>query len=74
MQNSAKKAEILKKISFDDFHKFSMRHIGPHENEQKEMLKTLDLNSLDELVSKTIPASIRLKKAIDVQELSLIHI
>ena len=68
MQKPAKKAEILKKITFDDFHKFSMRHIGPAENEQKEMLKALDLNSLDELVSKTIPASIRLQKSIDVQE------
>jgi glycine dehydrogenase len=68
MQNPAKKAEIQKKISFDDFHKFSMRHIGPTEKDQKEMLKTLDLNSLDELVSKTIPASIRLEKPIQVQE------
>jgi glycine dehydrogenase len=67
MQNTAKKAEILKKISFDDFHNFPMRHIGPSEIEQKEMLKTLDLNSLDELVSKTIPASIRLQKPIDVE-------
>ena len=68
MQNTAKKAEILKKILFDDFYKFSMRHIGPTENDQKEMLKALDLNSLDELISKTVPASIRLQKPIEVQE------
>jgi glycine dehydrogenase len=68
MQKASKKADILKKISFDDFYKFSMRHIGPTEIEQKEMLKALDLNSLDELVRKTVPASIRLQKPIEVQE------
>jgi glycine dehydrogenase len=66
MQISHKKAEILKNISFNDFHSFSMRHIGPSEKEQKEMLKALDLNSLDELISQTIPESIRIKKEIHV--------
>jgi glycine dehydrogenase len=66
MQNTGKKAEILEKISFDDFQTFSMRHIGPSEKEQKELLKALDLNSLDDLVSKTIPESIRIEKEIQV--------
>jgi glycine dehydrogenase len=66
MQKTSKKAEILAKISFNDFQTFSMRHIGPSENEQKELLKTLDLKSLDELVLKTIPISIRLEKEIQV--------
>ena len=69
MQNTSKKAEILEKISFGDLHNFSMRHIGPSENEQKEMLKTLDLKSLDELVSKTVPPSIRIKKPLEIEEI-----
>jgi glycine dehydrogenase len=37
---------------------FIERHIGPDENEKKEMLKTIGLNSVDELIRLTIPASI----------------
>ncbi len=59
MQTIGKKAEILQKIEWADFHTFSMRHIGPPEKEQKEMLNALDLNSLDELIAQTVPASIR---------------
>ena len=69
MENPSKKAEILTKISFNDFHKFSMRHIGPSDDEQKEMLKTLDLKSLDELIAKTVPASIRVRAPIQVEEI-----
>ncbi len=46
-----------------------MRHIGPDENEQKEMLNALDLNSLDDLVLKTVPESIRIQKPIQVEEI-----
>ncbi len=67
MQKQSKKAEISQKISFNDFHSFSMRHIGPAENEQKEMLKALDLKSLDELIDRTVPAAIRTKKALNVE-------
>lgn len=41
---------------------FAGRHIGPNEADSKEMLKTIGLDSLDELIDKTVPASIRLKK------------
>ena len=37
---------------------FSVRHIGPDENEISTMLETLGLSSLDELVQKTVPAEI----------------
>jgi glycine dehydrogenase len=69
MENTSKKAEILGKIQFGEFYNFSMRHIGPEEKDQKEMLKTLDLNSLDELVAKTVPDSIRVKNEIKVEEI-----
>lgn len=37
---------------------FSTRHIGPSSDEQNQMLKSLELKSLDELISRTIPKSI----------------
>ena len=39
---------------------FTQRHIGPNEEEAAEMLKIIGVNSLDELIEKTIPADIRL--------------
>ncbi|HAV40443.1 MAG TPA: glycine dehydrogenase (aminomethyl-transferring), partial [Aquificaceae bacterium] len=39
---------------------FVLRHIGPRENEVKEMVATIGVQSLDELIDKTIPADIRL--------------
>ncbi|HEX2684247.1 MAG TPA: hypothetical protein VHL77_09955, partial [Ferruginibacter sp.] len=40
---------------------FSGRHIGPNETESREMLKTIGVNDLDELIDRTVPAAIRLK-------------
>jgi len=40
---------------------FAGRHIGPNESEASLMLKTIGIRSLDELIDKTIPASIRSK-------------
>ena len=37
---------------------FSQRHIGPSEEEQKQMLDDLGLSNLDELVRKIVPDSI----------------
>jgi len=37
---------------------FIRRHIGPGEPQIKEMLKTVGVKSLDELIEKTVPASI----------------
>ncbi len=39
---------------------FRSRHIGPNEAEAKQMLKTINLPSLNDLIDKTIPSSIRL--------------
>ncbi len=46
---------------FDDFEAFQDRHIGPSEDEVEQMLATLGLRSLEELVEKTVPAAIRLQ-------------
>ncbi len=42
---------------------FSRRLVGPNEAQQKEMLQTIGVSSIEELVEQTIPASIRLKEA-----------
>ncbi|MBT8316558.1 MAG: aminomethyl-transferring glycine dehydrogenase [Lutibacter sp.] len=39
---------------------FVLRHIGPSENEVNEMVKTIGVSSVDELIDKTIPSDIRL--------------
>jgi glycine dehydrogenase len=45
---------------------FIPRHIGPNEHDTNKMLKKIGVNSLDELIDKTVPASIRMKKALNI--------
>ena len=45
---------------------FFGRHIGPNEQETAQMLKTIGLSSLDELITHTVPASIRIKDKLKV--------
>jgi glycine dehydrogenase len=45
---------------------FVQRHIGPAADETHSMLKALKVNTLDELIEQTVPASIRMKKALDL--------
>ena len=40
---------------------FAGRHIGPNEHETAQMLKTIGIRSVAELIDRTIPASIRSK-------------
>lgn len=40
---------------------FQGRHIGPNSADTKQMLATIGAGSLDELISKTVPDSIRIK-------------
>lgn len=47
---------------------FALRHIGPSETDQKQMLDALGLDSLDQLIYETIPDDIRLKKELDLDE------
>ena len=59
----------IKKISRlrMDTTSFALRHIGPNSNEQKAMLNTIGVTSIEQLVSETIPAGIRLKKDLDLK-------
>lgn len=46
---------------------FALRHIGPSSQEQKDMLNTIGVDSIDQLISETIPAGIRLEKDLDLE-------
>ena len=39
---------------------FIPRHIGPNDADTKAMLKTIGAGSIKELISKTVPSSIRM--------------
>ncbi|MDP4208806.1 MAG: aminomethyl-transferring glycine dehydrogenase [Bacteroidota bacterium] len=45
---------------------FVSRHNGPRENEVALMLKKIGVDSLDELIDKTVPEQIRLRKPLDL--------
>ncbi|MFN8208353.1 MAG: aminomethyl-transferring glycine dehydrogenase [Bacteroidales bacterium] len=47
---------------------FVDRHIGPGSMDLSEMLKTIGVSSLDELIDRTVPAPIRLKKMSGLSE------
>lgn len=51
-------------INLDFQEAFRQRHISPDATETKEMLETIQADSLEQLISETIPASIRLSKAL----------
>ena len=46
---------------------FALRHIGPSPLEQKAMLNTIGVTSIEQLVSETVPADIRLEKDLDLE-------
>lgn len=46
--------------------KFEGRHIGPNAHQIEEMLKVVKAKSVDEVIDQTIPANIRLKKALNL--------
>lgn len=45
---------------------FALRHIGPRENDLPQMLETIGVNSLDQLIYETVPDDILLKKALSL--------
>jgi glycine dehydrogenase len=46
---------------------FLVRHLGPREHEISEMLKVINVDSLDELIEQTIPQSIRNKQQVHME-------
>ena len=47
---------------------FSNRHIGPNSSELEIILKTIGVESVEELLNQTIPDNIRLNKNLDIPE------
>ena len=47
---------------------FASRHVGPRPEEVERMLKVIGVSSMDELIDKTIPAQIRLKEPLQMDE------
>ncbi|WP_299125648.1 aminomethyl-transferring glycine dehydrogenase [uncultured Winogradskyella sp.] len=47
---------------------FALRHIGPNSDEQKAMLNSIGVTNIEQLVSETIPAGIRLEKDLDLDD------
>jgi glycine dehydrogenase len=45
---------------------FQRRHMGPDENQTNEMLSTIGVSSLNELVNRTVPPAIRMKKDLNI--------
>ena len=46
---------------------FALRHIGPRETDLQHMLKTVGVDSLEQLVYETLPDDIRLKAPLDLE-------
>jgi len=47
---------------------FIKRHIGPNAQDTQKMLDRIGIKSIDELIEKTIPSTIRSKKAMQIPE------
>jgi glycine dehydrogenase len=59
------------KINLSNAVKFENRHNGPTETEIAEMLEKIGASSLEELISQTVPESIRANRALDLPKAKL---
>jgi len=61
-------AEALSDDAFSPTDSFVSRHIGASSTEIQQMLTAIGCNSLDEMIEKTVPASIRIKQPLQLGE------
>lgn len=54
------------KLNIDYQEKFQQRHIAPNETDTAEMLQTVGVNTIDELIGQTVPDKIRLKSPLNL--------
>jgi glycine dehydrogenase len=47
---------------------FSKRHIGPNSAEKNEMLSTVGVSTINELIDRTIPPAIRLNRELNIED------
>ena len=48
--------------------RFALRHIGPRRADLPEMLEKIGVEDIDQLIHETIPAGIRLKKELELED------
>ncbi|MDX5320274.1 MAG: glycine dehydrogenase (aminomethyl-transferring), partial [Bacteroidota bacterium] len=53
-------------LSIQNYDRFENRHNGPDAEETKLMLETIGVNSIDQLIDETVPASIRLPEPLNL--------
>ncbi|WP_411272921.1 aminomethyl-transferring glycine dehydrogenase [Daejeonella sp.] len=56
------------KLNIDYQEKFEQRHIAPTEQDTAKMLRTIGVNSLDELIDQTVPSNIRWKNTLNLPD------
>jgi len=54
------------KLNIDFQEKFEHRHIAPNEQDTAEMLQTIGVDTVDELIDQTVPPQIRLKAPLNL--------
>lgn len=54
------------KLNIDYQEKFEQRHIAPNEQDTAKMLDTIGADSIDDLISQTVPPNIRLKNNLNL--------
>src|ERR1700744_5509036 len=54
------------KLNIDYQEKFQSRHIAPNQADTAQMLKTIGVNNIDELIGQTVPEKIRLKTPLNL--------
>ena len=62
------KLQLILNIIKMPYDNFATRHIGPRENEISEMLQSIGVSSLDELIEQTVPAGIRLHEPLKLHD------
>ena len=46
--------------------RFAVRHLGPRESDHAAMLEAVGVDSIDDIVRKTVPSQILLDRALDL--------
>jgi glycine dehydrogenase len=67
-QNQLSRPEPASLSALEDHGEFIMRHIGPRDEQAQLMLAEIGLESLDELIARTIPRSILMDAPLDLPE------
>jgi glycine dehydrogenase len=47
---------------------FTSRHIGPSPSEKQQMMDTVEVSSIEELIGQTVPSQIRLSSDLKISE------